>query len=86
MAIHKVVMGDEDDSYVSEYYEEPAAMATSGSGSGEGRKAWLAIPFCRYMASLAYSKYRIHGQQICTSILTALQSLSFTKTSLTVTQ
>ena len=44
MAIHKIV--EDNDSYVSEYYEEPA-----NSGNGEGRKTWLAIPFCRYMES-----------------------------------
>ena len=44
MAIHKIM--EDNDSYVSEYYEEP-----TNSGNGEGRKTWLAIPFCRYMAS-----------------------------------
>ena len=44
MAIHKI---EDNDSYVSEYYEEPAAAASGNSG--EGRKTWLAIPFCRYM-------------------------------------
>ena len=44
MAIHKIV--EDNNSYVSEYYEEPA-----NSGNGEGRKTWLAIPFCRYMES-----------------------------------
>ena len=44
MAIHKIM--EDNDSYVSEYYEEPA-----NSGNGEGRKTWLAIPFCRYMES-----------------------------------
>ena len=47
MAIHKIV--EDNDSYVSEYYEEPA-----NSGNGEGRKTWLAIPFCRYMESCSH--------------------------------
>ena len=51
MAIHKI---EDNDSYVSEYYEEPAAAASGNSG--EGRKTWLAIPFCRYMVRFQRSQ------------------------------
>ena len=52
MAIHKIM--EDNDSYVSEYYEEPA-----NSGNGEGRKTWLAIPFCRYMESCSHFGCRV---------------------------
>ena len=51
MAVHKFM--DDNESRVSEYYEEPAS-----SDSSEGRKTWLAIPFCRYMASFKNMIYR----------------------------